>query len=128
MEKIIVIIVILVLVFVIYFLASGKRVKTNDAPEEKKARPAEKTAMPQPEQPQWEDIGTRLVSKLSIEQLDNRGMVVNTFDVNEIPPEGVTISRPGAKLGDVILSEKGGEDAMTVGTEAIVLGEDEKGM
>lgn len=127
MEKVYVIIVILVLVFVIYFLAMGKRGKSEDAPEVKKERPAEKPA-PEPEKPKWEDIGTRLVSKLSIEQLNNKGLVVKTFDVNEIPPEGVTISRPGAKLGDVILSEAGGEDAMTVGTEAIVLGEDEKGM
>ena len=128
MEKVYVIIVILVLVFVIYFLATGKRGKNENAPEEKKERNTEKAAAPQAEKPKWEDIGTRLVSKLSIEQLDNRGMVVKTFDVNEIPPEGVTVSRPGAKLGDVILSEAAGEDAMTVGTEAIVLGEDEKGM
>ena len=128
MEKVYVIIVILVLVFVIYFLAMGKLGKSEETPEVKPARPAEKPASPEPEQPKWEDIGTRLVSKLSIEQLNSKGMVVKTFDVNEIPPEGVTISRPGAKLGDVILSEKGGEDAMTVGTEAIVLGEDEKGM
>ena len=77
---------------------------------------------------EWEDVGTRIVSKLSMEQLDRNGRVVRIFDINEIPPEGVTVSRPGAKLGDVILSEDGGEDAMTVGTEAIVLGEDEKGM
>ena len=127
MEKVYVIIVILVLVFVIYFLASGKRGGSEEAPADKKESRAEKRA-PQPEQPKWEDIGTRIVAKLSIEQLDARGTVIKTFDVNEIPPEGVTISRPGAKLGDVILSEAGGEDAMTVGTEAIVIGEDEKGM
>ena len=129
MDKVYVIIVILVLVFVIYFLAMGKRGKGEASPEEKKELPAEKPApAPQPEKPRWEDIGTRLVSKLSIEQLGRNGKVIKSFDVNEIPPEGVTISRPGAKLGDVILSEAGGEDAMTVGTEAIVLGEDEKGM
>ena len=132
MEKIIVVVVILVLVFVIYFLAMGKRGGEESAPAPKKKKPAEKPAdaqqQRQPEKPRWEDIGTRLVSKLSIEQLDRGGRVVKCFDVNEIPPEGVTVSRPGAKLGDVILSEAGGEDAMTVGTEAIVLGEDEKGM
>ena len=128
MEKVYVIIVILVLVFVIYFLATGKRDKNEETPDVKKKRPAEPMEAPQPEKPKWEDIGTRLVSKLSIEQLNNKGIVVKTFDVNEIPPEGVTVSRPGAKLGDIILSEAGGEDAMTVGTEAIVLGEDEKGM
>lgn len=126
MEKVIVIIVILVLVFVIYFLAMGKRGK--DEPAGQKQQPEKKQAEPAPEKPKWEDVGTRLVSKLSMEQLDNKGRVVKTFDINEIPPEGVTVSRPGAKLGDVILSEAGGEDAMTVGTEAIVLGEDEKGM
>lgn len=126
MEKVIVIIVILVLVFVIYFLAMGKRGKSESS--EPKVQPENKLTEPQPEKPKWEDVGTRLVSKLSMEQLDSNGRVVKSFDINEIPPEGVTISRPGAKLGDVILSEKGGQDAMTVGTEAIVLGEDEKGM
>lgn len=128
MEKIIVVIVIVVLVFVIYFLATGKRTGGGEAEPRKKQRQTDKAADTQPEKPRFEDIGTRLVSKLSMEQLDNTGRVVKTFDINEIPPEGVTISRPGAKLGDVILSEAGGEDAMTVGTEAIVLGEDEKGM
>ena len=128
MEKIIVVVVILLLVFVIYFLAGGKRGRQEDAPDVKKRAPGENAEPRQPEKPKWADVGTRLVSKLSIEQLDKGGRVVKTFDVNEIPPEGVTISRPGAKLGDVILSEAAGEDAMTVGTEAIVLGEDEKGM
>lgn len=128
MEKIVVVVVILVLVFVIYFLAMGKRGGEEKAPEKKKKKPAEPPAEKKPERPKWEDVGTRLVSKLSIEQLDRGGRVVKTFDVNEIPAEGVTVSRPGAKLGDVILSDAAGEDAMTVGTEAIVLGEDEKGM
>ena len=128
MEKIIVVVVILVLVFVIYFLAMGRRGGEEKTPAPKKRLPAEQPARKEPEKPRWEDVGTRLVSKLSIEQLDKGGRVVKTFDVNEIPPEGVTISHPGAKLGDVILSDAAGEDAMTVGTEAIVLGEDEKGM
>lgn len=127
--KIVVVIVILVLVFVIYFLASGKKIGGGEEESGKKQRrPETPVQQPQPEKPRFEDIGTRLVSKLSMEQLDRSGCVVKTFDINEIPPEGVTVSRPGAKLGDVILSDAGGEDAMTVGTEAIVLGEDEKGM
>ena len=128
MDKIIVVVVILLLVFVIYFLSVGRRGRQEDAPAEKKNKGDEAPVPQQPVKPKWEDLGTRLVSKLSIEQLDKGGRVVKSFDVNEIPPEGVTISRPGAKLGDVILSDAAGEDAMTVGTEAIVLGEDEKGM
>ena len=129
MEKIIVVIVILVLVFVIYFLCvGGKKGRDEDAGENKQAS---RPASPEPAQqtrPQFEDIGTRLVSKLSMEQLDRTGRVVKTFDIGEIPDVGVTVSRPGAKQGDVILSELGGEDAMTVGTEGIVIAEDEKGI
>lgn len=130
MEKIIVVIVILVLVFVIYFLAMGKRGGKTEENEVPAASPRRKQTdvSSMPMKKEWEDVGTRIVSKLSMEQLDRNGRVVRIFDINEIPPEGVTVSRPGAKLGDVILSADGGDDAMTVGTEAIVLGEDEKGM
>ena len=129
MEKVIVVIVILVLVFVIYFLCVGGKKGKNREPAEngQPSQPAS-PAPAQPEKPRFEDIGTRLVSKLSMEQLDRNGRVVKTFDINEIPDVGVTISRPGAKQGDVILSELGGEDAMTVGTEGIVIAEDGKGM
>ena len=129
MEKIIVVIVILVLVFVIYFLCvGGKRGNTEESGTDKQSSRPASPAPAQQTRPQFEDIGTRLVSKLCIEQLDRTGRVVKTFDIDEIPDVGVTISRPGAKQGDVILSELSGEDAMTVGTEGIVIAEDEKGI
>ena len=130
MEKVIVIIVILVLVFVIYFLCVGGKKGKNGETEENRqpSKPAAPDPAPQSAEPEFEDIGTRIVSKLCMEQLDKTGRVVKTFDINEIPDIGVTVSRPGAKQGDVILSELGGEDAMTVGTEGIVIGEDEKGI
>ena len=128
-EKIIVILVILVIVFVIYFLCVGKKdAGGRERPAKEKKNAPKETAEPQLQAPRYEDVGTRLVSKLSMEQLDRNGRVVKSFDINEIPPEGVTVSRPGAKLGDIILSSAGGDDAMTVGTEGIVIAEDEKGM
>ena len=124
MEKAVVVIVILAICFVIYFLCVGKKDGSSSAKREKTAP----EAAPQPEKPRYEDVSTHLVARLSIEQLDRNGRVVKSFEHNNIPPEGLTISRPGAKLGDIILSEAGGEDAMTVGTESIVIAEDEKGI
>lgn len=66
--------------------------------------------------------------KLVMQQIGPDGSTVQSFVIKEpIPPEGISISRPGASKGDILLSSAAGMDAMTIGTENIVIAKDEQG-
>lgn len=70
---------------------------------------------------------TVIVPVMHIEQLDeNCEHVVATFKVGTIGEKGLSISRPGAETGDILLSSRV-DCAHTVSTQHILIGHDEKG-
>lgn len=132
--KIIIIIVILVLIFGVYLLCTGaslfkKKEDKSDAgkivQDLRALNPLEKrNTSNKPAKP---ELHTMLVPDYNLLQLDAQGRTAASFPIANVPEIGLTVSRPGAAAGDIILSDKTGDMAMTVGTEAIVIAKDEKG-
>ena len=71
--------------------------------------------------------GTRLLPFLFVDQLDPQTMkLIQRFPVCEIPESGVSISRPNATAGDILLKKC--EAAFTVSQNHARIGRDEQGI
>lgn len=125
MPQTIIIIVILVLVLVVYWLVTGKKFnKPNNTSEQSEHH---NTTVSRNGSIKKEENKTGFVPLIIMDQTTEKGMIIDSFEIANIPAEGITISRPGAPSGDIFLSAKG-KDAATVGTEGLIIGKDEKGM
>lgn len=66
-------------------------------------------------------------TKLYLEQLDMKSKkVTHRFAIEFIPPEGISVSRPDAKTGDILL-DPACEEAYSVSERHLLIGEDSKG-
>lgn len=126
MQQTVIVIVILALVILVYLLCTGKKVKSPDKRSEEDDREGE-SASSRPSRLKNTELSTGFLPMLIMDQTTSKGMVIESFDIPSIPEEGITVSRPGAKAGDILLSSKG-KDAQTVGTEGFIIGKDDNGM
>lgn len=77
-----------------------------------------------------ETLIARNSAMLYVDQLDSQTMKrIKRFAVEEVSANGILISRPNAKDGDIILKDvKGDEAAFTVSENHAVIAKDESGM
>lgn len=118
MPQAIIVFSILFLIIVVYWLCTSKKFTQRSTDSENTTRNKNNRS---------KEISTGFVPILIIDQITQKGMVLDSFEIQNIPESGITISRPGAEEGDIFLSDKS-KDASSIGTEGIIIGKDDQGI